>query len=417
MKVLWLSPTPAMYDEKKYGSWVASLEVSLIKYCKDVSLGIAFEYSNHASTVKKNGVTYYPINVKTNAINKFKSKFGLKSSYEYELINKILNIIDDFKPDIIQCFGTEFRYALITQFTKIPVVVHMQGFLNVYNLSELMAFSKYDRLFYELSWTRSIYHALFDIKNLKKSSQLEIQAIKENHYFLGRTSWDKNIVKYYSPQSRYYYCAEVLRPEIYGSEKRWKWKEESIPTFVTITQAGYLKGNEIILLTAKILKEQFHFNFCWKVAGRKDSFEKFEKKTGIKHEDVNIDLIGMISAKQVVEELCDSRLYIHPAIIDNSPNSLCEAQVIGCPVIATYVGGIPDLVNNNQTGFLYPYNEPHTLAFKIMSIANDKELLTKISENEIAVATDRHDPKKIVNNLYDIYKEIIEENNKKNNDK
>ena len=46
----------------------------------------------------------------------------------------------------------------------------------------------------------------------------------------------------------------------------------------------------------------------------------------------------MIDSEQVAQELSSSRVYIHPAIIDNSPNSLCEAQIVGCPVIAANVG-------------------------------------------------------------------------------
>ena len=115
----------------------------------------------------------------------------------------------------------------------------------------------------------------------------------------------------------------------------------------------------------------------------------------------------MIDSEQVAQELSSSRVYIHPAIIDNSPNSLCEAQIVGCPVIAANVGGISSLVSHNQTGILYPYNEPHTLAFNIMELCQDEEKLQQLSKTERKLALQRHDPDAIFKNLINIYNKII----------
>jgi glycosyltransferase involved in cell wall biosynthesis len=176
---------------------------------------------------------------------------------------------------------------------------------------------------------------------------------------------------------------------------------------VTITQAGTLKGNEIILRTAKILKEQFDFDFEWNVAGNLKSFHIAENKTGIKHEKYNISLLGLIDASDVANQLRISDAYIHPAIIDNSPNSLCEAQVVGCPVIAANVGGISSLVDDGHTGILYPYNEPHMLAFKIMDLRHNRDLQTQLSINEIRTAEERHNPYIIYKCLNEIYTDIL----------
>jgi glycosyltransferase involved in cell wall biosynthesis len=405
MRVLWFSPTPSLFDEKKYGGWVASLELIFRKYLKEYELGIAFEYNNADFKVVKNSVTYYPITEHESVSDYLNKKLGRPYALD-GYFNTLKKIIDDFKPDIIQCFGTEYAYGLISKKVKIPVVIHMQGFLNIYNFEDALSYSRFDRFYYKPFQPMAMYHSIFDKKVFDYKSRIERMVMKSNHFFTGRTNWDKNIVKYYSPGSHYYYCAEAIRPAIYNSERRWEWKD-NVPTLVTITQAGNLKGNEMILRTAFLLKKVFNYNFNWRVAGDKSSFLKFERKTGINHEDVGIELLGMISAEEVVNELVSATMYIHPAIIDNSPNSLCEAQIIGCPVIATNVGGIPDLVQDGVTGWLYPYNEPHTLAFKIMNVVSDKELLSTVSHNEIDVATKRHDPEGISKTISDVYNEII----------
>lgn len=406
MRVLWFSVTPSLYDEKKYGGWIASLERIVRQYGKEIDLGIAFEYNESEFKVTKNGVTYYPMNVS----NTIKDRLIEKVDFEYKWKRvriKMLKVIEDFKPDVIQCFGSEWLYGLITGYTYTPVVIHMQGFSNIYNESSELVYSDWEYIRCNHYNPKVAFTTLTNRRKNEESLAKERCLMKTNKFFMGRTAWDKAIVENYSPESKYFYCPEALRPEIYYAAK---WDPEPLNTMrlVTITQAGTLKGNEIILRTARILKEQFGFDFEWSVAGNTGAFRVAEKKTGIKHENYNISFLGMIDASTVARTLKKSDAYIHPAIIDNSPNSLCEAQVVGCPVIAANVGGIASLVEDGKTGILYPYNEPHMLAFKIMELRKDSNICKKLSESEIIIAEDRHNPEIIYKRLHNIYKRILD---------
>lgn len=406
MRVLWFSPTPSLYDEKKYGGWVASLESLVRKYCKEIKLGIAFEHTDPQFKVEKGNVVYYPIDQK-NLVDKVLEKTDGKHSWK-RLKSAYIRIIRDFKPDIIQCFGSEWPYGKLAGECSVPVVIHMQGFLNIYNESEQMTYSMLDLLFIRLFHPKTVFSLIFQRKRTKEINEFERSIMKCCHYFMGRTEWDKKIVKYYSPSAKYYYCPEAIRNNIYDSAYSWRYTENDMMKIITVTQAGALKGNEIILRTAKILKEQFGFQFEWRVAGRKENFAFFEKKTGIRHQDVNVELLGMIDAENVALELASATVYVHPAIIDNSPNSLCEAQLIGCPVVAANVGGIPQLVEDHVTGILYPYNEPHMLAFTLMELSRDRDRLQELSKWERSRAKERHNPEKIVSCIKEIYKDILD---------
>lgn len=404
MRVLWFSVTPSLYDEKKYGGWIASLEKIVRQYGNEIELAIAFEYQESKFKVAKDGVFYYPMNIS----NTIKDRLIEKIDFEYKwerLRVKMLEIIDDFKPDMIQCFGSEWPYGLIAEYTNVPVVIHMQGFANIYNESCELVYSDWEYIRCNNYNPKVAFTTLTNRKKNLSGLSKERHVMKINKFFMGRTHWDEAIVCNYSPKSKYYYCPEALRPEIYDAPK-WKPNKSTTMRLVTITQAGTLKGNEIILRTAKILKEQFNYLFEWEVAGNTEAFKIAERKTGIKHEKYNISLLGMIDASKVAEKLSCSDLYVHPAIIDNSPNSLCEAQVVGCPVIAANVGGITSFVEDGKTGILYPYNEPHMLAFKIMELNKKNNFQKQLSDNEIKVAVDRHNPENIYRYLYAVYKSI-----------
>lgn len=408
MKVLFLSVTSGLFNEEKIGGWIASLESIFHLYLSNrAELGLVFETKEKGlSKLFKNGTTYYPVYVHMNLIQKIVSYSDVNK--RWELIKPyILHVINDFNPDIIHCFGSEWPYAAIVECIDIPLVVHMQGFLNIINLSKDLAVSSFDKYRDNILKPKQILRVLTSKTNNRSCNMFEKEVMRVNHYFMGRTDWDRNIVKYYSPGAKYYCIPEAIRPVIYNTSKKWKYHRNKKITLFSITKTGYINGNEIVLRTAQILKDLLGVDFEWRIAGREEAFPLFEKKTGISASNVSINLLGMIDAIEIVDELVKADLYIHTAIIDNSPNSLCEAQLVGCPVIAANVGGIPQLVEDGKTGFLYPYNEPHTLAFKICNLIDNAELLTRISQAEIEMSRRRHDPQNIADSVFRTYEAII----------
>lgn len=408
MRVLWLATSPSLYVEGKVMGWIGSLEHIVRKCCPEIELGITFEYSDDIFKVERNRVTYYPINIILGWMDILKMKFKGNDNW-YLKKPLLLDIIEDFKPDIIHCFGSEWNWGLIAKEMNIPIVLHMQGFVNIYNDSNKKINHKSQSIFKSILHPRSVLQRLFLKYYNKKRNEIERDVMLSCHNFMGRTEWDKSIVKYFSPNSEYYYCPEAIRPIIYYSNDKWKYKDYGKLKIVTIASAGNLKGNGIILETARILM-RMGIDFEWRVSGDKGGFALFEHTTGISAKDVNITLLGYIDVEQVRCELLNAEIFVLPSIMDNSPNSLCEAQLIGTPVIASYVGGIPQLVENNVTGILYPYNEPYTLAFKILDLHNSPEMLKFLSSNEIKISHKRHNPEFLAQRLKEIYLDVIKNN-------
>ena len=78
-------------------------------------------------------------------------------------------------------------------------------------------------------------------------------------------------------------------------------------------------------------------------------------------EDV-ITVLGWVSGPRVKEELLAARALVLPSFYEGLPTVIMEAMALGRPVISTYVGGIPELVESGKTGWLVPAGDDRALA-------------------------------------------------------
>ena len=138
MRILWFSLTPSCYKSAKGlgyngGGWISSLETEFIKR-PDVELGIAFLNGRRYVKEMQNGVCYYvmPIPQKT-YYEKLNYFINYKVQTEIEGYLPIFKkVVDDFKPDVIQVFGSESYLGFVKQVTDVPCVLHIQGIINPY---------------------------------------------------------------------------------------------------------------------------------------------------------------------------------------------------------------------------------------------------------------------------------------------
>jgi len=121
----------------------------------------------------------------------------------------------------------------------------------------------------------------------------------------------------------------------------------------------------------------------------------------------HVQFLGTLNEEQMVNEYRNAHVFICPSSIENSPNSLGEAQLIGVPSIAAYVGGIPDMIINGRTGLLYRFEEVEMLTENIRNIFKNDNLANKLSSDGIVVAEERHNWLINLNTLLAIYQLII----------
>jgi len=417
MRILWLSTYPTSF-KTKHGSlyhgegWVVSLQEAIEKIV-NIDLGIAFLFPVNENKTQNGKITYYPIIKKEKSnIQKLLYYWGGYKKNEVHYLSEVLDVIQDFKPDLIHIFGIESPFAFIVEHTDIPVVIHIQGILNPYsNAFYPQGMNRYTFLLKHFSkneWLlRNGYNFAFD--KMKVRSQREIQFFKNTKYFMGRTEWDFHISRFFSPHSEFFHVNEILRAPFYESSP-WKIPKSDKFVFITTISETVYKGLDTVLKTAQLLKQFTGLNFEWRIAGVNGDSKYvrfFEKNKKIKGKEVNVTYMGVLNAEQLCASLQKAHIYVHPSYIDNSPNSLCEAQLVGLPVIGTYVGGVPSLISHNETGFLIPANAPHELAYRLQYLQKHPETMMRLGKNARETAIHRHSKDEIVKNVSSAYQQII----------
>lgn len=419
MRVLWIGGfgLKSLNDNNTSGynggGWLASLKKEIIK-CSDVTLGIAFCKEHIFQKVVQDNISYYVVpNYHKSRKDKFLDLMHIKDVTRDEIQwshyeNQLKMVIDDFKPDVIEIFGSEFYFSLAARVSKhIPTVLHFQGILSLsiyiflppgiskwqYIMSGKGLRGKYNNFQYLAYWQRSAYR--------------EKAVLKAVPHVIGRTDWDKQAIAVLNPNAKYHYGGEILRDVFYEN------KERTIPSKITISSTisfPTYKGYDVLLKVANILKNELHLDFVWNVYGNINP-DFMEKQVGLRHEGVDVRLCGVASPTQLRDALLESTMYFHPSYTENSPNSVCEAQILGVPVIASRVGGTDSLVEHGKTGFLYPVTDPYIAAYYIMYLVDNPDVNIAIGKAAKQVATARHDKKKIVNELMETYQEMIDASN------
>lgn len=420
MKVLWLSTSKSLYkspssnDTYNGVGWVASLQREVMK-CPNIQLGIAFLTESIADKADiQSEVSYFPIYNKRNFLSKlYHYHYGYKKWNQDIFANRVKLIIDEFHPDLIHIFGFECPLSDILGFTDIPVVVHIQGILNAFRCNFPSGMSKLDVLKYgSFKRERILGNGfLYTYNNMVTLARRESILFSKVMYVCGRTEWDKSVAELMASQAKYFHVDELLRPSFY-TNRLWIKKKKTKHIIVSTLSENLYKGLDQIFKTADCLGKYSDMKYEWHIVGIRptSSYIKLVEKTfNLDHTLLPLIFRGIMNEEQIQELLLSADVYVHPSTIDNSPNSVCEAQILGVPVIANNVGGISSLLSENS-GVLVPSNDSLILAKNLIRLMTDFDYAKMLSEKGHQIAVKRHNKGAIIRDLLSMYHEIVDNN-------
>lgn len=327
-------------------------DISVTLFRARGSLAIKLEDENiRVNCFANNQVVLSEADEKINFFVKFFEKLKihlLKVTRSFKEFLYIRSQIKIHKPDIIHCFSPHAQIyvslACLTSFTKAKCIVSCLSLQFYSKSSPLLALME-----------KYLGHPLMDF--FVANSKAVIQRLKSE-----KVPEDKIVLIY-----------NGLDPKDYQIERTPKHFNAADPFIITaVANLHAYKGYDDLLQAMCIVKKQLPA-LRWKllIAGKdtEGNLKKYLDFLRMHKLSTHVSFLGL--SDDIPGLLVKGHLHIHPSHTEGLPNSIIEAMCAGLPVIATHVGGIPEIVDDTDTGLLVPAQDIDALVKAIISLLGD----------------------------------------------
>ncbi len=127
------------------------------------------------------------------------------------------------------------------------------------------------------------------------------------------------------------------------------------------------KGLDVLAAALGAQRERLPAGWRWLHIGDGAARPQVEEAIGRAGIAAHATLLGRISDEELHRTLASATLFVHPTRYEGSPLVMLEAMAHRLPIIASAVGGIPDKVIPDETGWLVPPDDPQALGAAIVS--------------------------------------------------
>ena len=423
MRVLWLCNImlPVIADSlglpasNKEGwlsglaKWICGRSVS--GQGEEITLGVCFP-AQSALQGETAGISYYG----------FIEDTTHPERYDKALEERLAYITADFKPDIVHCFGTEYPHTLaMTRAFSAPqrTLIGIQGLCFVYADAYMADLPERIRRRTLLRDFLKRDNLIMQQKKYRMRGEYEKEALKHACHVTGRTDWDRHFTEMANPAAKYHFMNETLRAPFYGP--RWSGKACE-PYSIFVSQGNYpIKGLHYLLQALPEVLSEFKEAHVYVAGDEITAYTTLKEKLKISNygkyllelmrenqlEDA-VTFLGRLDTQEMLERYLKSQVFISPSAIENSPNSVGEAMLLGMPVISSDVGGVHNMLRDGEEGLLYQAGDIHALAACICRVFSAQGYLeaVKMGEHARAHALETHDGEKNSRRLLEIYHEI-----------
>ncbi len=330
-------------------------------------------------------------------------------------------IFDSFQPDLLHIEGSEFKHAnTFINCWDGENVLSLQGIVNGIepyyfgglSIKKLLFSFKIPELFAAIS--------LLIKKRVFRSRLIwEQDTIGKAKNLLGRTNWDLAHARKFNLNANYYKANRILRDPFYNNE----WDISNAEKYSIYIGNSYqpIKGFHFVIEAVHKLKKKYPKIKIY-VAGISPYDNKVKRniiKNGYAYYlrkmiernslDQNFIFLGSINAEEVASKLRKVHVYCLASAIENSPNTLGEAMLLGVPSVASFVGGVSDMASDNHEALLYRYDEVDVLVNQISRIFDDDDLAIKLSKNAREKARVTHSKMINIDSIINCYRDIYKQ--------
>lgn len=287
--------------------------------------------------------------------------------YDDALEARMDQIIKAVSPDVIHCFGTEYPHTLAAVKAcpdKKKVLVGIQGIVSAcadaYMANLPLSVIK-DVTFRDWLKKDSIMQQQqkFAARAVHEKTALELAG-----NVTGRTVWDKAYMQTLNPAAVYFSMNETLRSGFYQGG----WSRAACqPHRIFVSQGDYpLKGMHYALKALPKIREQYPDVSVYAAGNNLTAYRTWKDKIKLSaygkylrslirnhHLEEAVHFLGSLDESGMKEQYLKADCFLCCSSIENSPNSLGEAMLLGVPCVSADVGGVPSLFRDGVDGILY----------------------------------------------------------------
>lgn len=191
----------------------------------------------------------------------------------------------------------------------------------------------------------------------------------------------------------------------FRSEPSERCNKDSFPVLVTVCRLSSEKGLTYLLEAASKLRRDFP-KMRLDIVGDGPEKERLMAVSG--RLDLH-EVVRFVGKKKNVElYLKEADIFVLPSLYEAMGIAIAEAMAMGLPVVATRVGGVPDLIENGVNGFLVSPQDSDAIADTILRIANDPPLAGKMRQENIKKAHEKFGLQIMIRETLRLYQDILQ---------
>lgn len=329
-------------------------------------------------------------------------------------------ILEEFRPDLLHAEGSEMAYTRrMLEAWQGPRLLSLQGVVNGIAPHYLGGLESG-------RWS----------SRLRPAQQLAILAMRMNRrlrflprlqderatlamatHLMGRTPWDRAHAWALNPQAKYHHCGRSLREAFTG--RRWTLDGCRRHSLFVGNSAVALKGIHVLLDAMRLLLPHFPDLHLF-IAGSPPTGTRLRPSQWIGYPaylrdrirelrlDRQITFTGVLDADGMAERMASCHVFVMSSLIENSPNTLGEAMMLGMPCISAHAGGAPGMAQDEKEALFYRAEDPVILAHQLKRLFDSDTLCMRLGEAAHARALQNHDPERNLQDLLRAYREILQ---------
>jgi len=324
-------------------------------------------------------------------------KFIGRPLFVYLSISDLIKIIKHNKIDIIHAhnFAAGFSAGIASKITGVPMILSVHQDISEYVTASS---NKIRKLLSILRGQTSMFvykiAVMLSIKILCVSRFVK-NSLSENGFNSKKVSVFYNGINIDGFEKT---------PEGVGSFRNKLGIKEGEIVVASVGRLHPVKGYEYFIKAAKeVLGKSADVKFVLIGEGE----EQNELEFLAKELKIEKNFIFAGHRNNILDVLQEIDIFVLSSLSEGCPTVILEAMIIKKPIIATKVGGVPEIIEHKNTGLLVESKNSEELAKAILSLINDKELREKIAINGYEHVKEQFSLKKRFENLEEIYREVI----------